>query len=473
MATKMFSETKAYSKQIESPKFLEALRASSVSDIDAKNRLKVYSKVFANNEQVRESMRAFSGYSEMPILTNTYFNCSISALIRSFAGYLSIERDMAQPNAVLGYYDLLGINDNRVVMPNVGYGDVNGLQAPMVFEGKAATKQFSHTFSERLIPGSVEAIATYGEKSYTLRDDANGSLMAAPGVLSAATINYTTGAVSLTFANEAAATADVKVKAAKDCAADPEVGKSITSTVNRFKLQKKYYHANAVPTLLISEYDLMTMAAADKAMSDDVVAILGTKLTNLYQRIINKSLVDAIVRADISTPYVIDMAAAANKFLDFGSRIEFFEAELVNVDTELAHQSGVAIAATAYVVGQEVGNWFMKSKQFVKNTDATFVDDLLGTYNGIPVLRQITLDPMTGYAVHKTADGTIAPTIFGQFLPLTSVPVTGNYQNPTQQAAGVYFQAATDSIEPLLAQKFTVTKVSELGRFRVDEVTGE
>lgn len=461
MATKMFSETKAYSKQIESPKFLEALRASSVSDMDAKNRLKVYSKVFANNEQVRESMRAFSGYAEMPILTNTYFNCSISALIRSFAGYLSIERDMAQPNAVLGYYDLLGINDNRVVMPNVGYGNVNGLQAPMVFEGDAAADKFSHTFGERLIPGSVEVTVTYEDKVYTLRDDANGSLMAAPGVLSAATINYTTGLVEFTLAAPAAADAPVKVKAAKDCAADPEVGQALTSTINRFKLQKKYYHANAVPTLLISEYDLMTMAAADKAMSDDVVAIMGTKLTNLYQRIINKSLVDAIVRADVSKVYTIDMAAAANKFLDYGSRIEYFEAQLVNVDSALAEQSGVAIAATAYVCGKEVCNWFMKSKQFVKNTDATFVDDLIGTYNGIPVLRQMTLGQLEGYAVHKTADGTIAPTIFGQFLPLTSVPVTGNYQNPTQQAAGVYFQSATDSIEPLLAQKFVVTVVGD------------
>jgi len=465
MEIKTFSESKAFSKlTAKDSKFLNAIRKSSVSAADAKNRVKVYSNVMKRNEAVREQMRMFSGFAEMPILTNQYFNATVSANIRSFAGFLAIERDLEQPEALLSYYDLLGVTDNRNVQPNIGYGNVDNLGIPQEVEGTFAAGVATIAFGEKLIPGSIKVTyTTAGGQKVKIMDDANGNFLALPGIVAAtgSSINYQTGAVTVALADTTVAVAFL-AQAAKDVAGDPITGQANTSFINRFKLERKYYMAKALPSLLIGETDLMTLAGSDKALGDDVVALMGAKLTEVYLRVTNKNLVDVIVKNDISTPYVIDMAGAAAKFLDYGSRLDFFVAELVNVDTELAKQSAVGVRATAYVGGTEVCNWFrkLKGRGFEDNLDSTFIDDMVGTYNGIPVLRQSTLDPRTGYAIHKTKDGQLAPSIRGIFLPLTSTPIVGNYMNPVQQANGLYYQESIGSIAPELAQKFVVSDVA-------------
>jgi hypothetical protein len=457
MAIKTFSESKAFSAQAQSEKFQNAIRKSSVSAMDAKNRLRVYSKVMENNERVRTRLRAFSGFAEMPLLTNTYFNATISANIRSFAGFLAMEKDMDQAEVLIGYYDLVGVTDNRLVQPNLGYGSVAGLGAPMRLEVAAAGGAATAAFNEKLIPGSIKIMAG----TRTIVDNANAEFLAAPGVVNAAgtnSIDYATGTIKIALTDTAIT--NIVVIAAKDVAGDPNFGQAPVSNINRFKMVRKYYFAHAVPSLLVAETDLMTIAGADKALDEDIVAIAGKKLMTVYQRVINKSLADCIVVNDISTPYVIDMAAAAAKFLDFQSRIDFFESELVNVNTKLAEQSAEGIFATAYLVGNGVAEWFQKCKQSFKlNKDAKFIDDLVGYYNDVPVLRQSTLPANTGYAVCKLEDGTLAPVIRGIFLPLTQTPVTGSYQGPVQQAQGVYYQEAVGPIAMELCVKFTVTSV--------------
>jgi len=477
MEIKTFSESKAFSKLTanKDSKFLNAIRKSSVSAADAKNRIKVYSNVMKRNEAVREQMRMFSGFAEMPILTNQYFNATVSANIRSFAGFLAIERDMDQPEALLGYYDLLGVTDNRNVQPNIGYGDVNNLGIPQEVEGTFAAGVATIAFNEKLIPGSIKVTYTKADNTKVkIMDDANGNFLALPGIVAAtgSSINYQTGAVTVALADTSVAVAFL-AQAAKDVAGDPITGQANTSLINRFKLERKYYMAKALPSLLIGETDLMTLAGSDKALGDDVVALMGAKLTEVYLRVTNKNLVDVIVKNDISTPYVIDMAGAAAKFLDYGSRLDFFVAELVNVDTELAKQSAVGVHATAYVGGTEVINWFrkLKGRGFEENTDSTFIDDLVGNYNGIPVLRQSTLDPRTGYAICKTKDGQLAPCIRGIFLPLTSTPIVNNYMNPVQSSHGLYYQEAIGSIAAELAQKFTVSDVAAAPAGGVFEVS--
>jgi len=485
MEIKTFSESKAFSNLTakKDSKFLNAIYKSSVSAADAKNRIKVYSNVMKRNEAVREQMRMFSGFAEMPILTNQYFNATVSANIRSFAGFLAIERDLDQPEALLGYYDLLGVTDNRTVQPNIGYGNVDGLGIPQEVTDTFAAGAASIDFACKLIPGSIKVtFTTAGGDKIKIMDDANGNFLALPGVVAAtgSSINYQTGAVTLALADTSVAV-QFLAQAAKDVAGvpttvqDPSTLAAGNGMINRFKLERKYYMAKALPSLLVGETDLMTLAGSDKALGDDIVALMGAKLTEVYLRVVNKNLVDVIAKNDISTPYTIDMAGAAAKFLDYGSRLDFFIAELVNIDTELAKQSAVGVHATAYVGGTEVCNWFMKlrGRGFEDNKDSQFIDDMIGTYNGIPVLRQQTLDARTGYAICKTKDGQLAPAIRGIFLPLTSTPVVGNYLQPVQQAHGLYYQEAVGSIAPELAQKFVVSDVASApagGAFAVDVI---
>ena len=63
------------------------------------------------------------------------------------------------------------------------------------------------------------------------------------------------------------------------------------------------------------------------------------------------------------------------------------------------------------------------------------------------------------YAIHKTADGQLAPLVRGIYLPLTDTPTIGNYENTVQAASGVFYQEGVKSIAPELVQRFTVKNV--------------
>jgi hypothetical protein len=49
----------------------------------------------------------------------------------------------------------------------------------------------------------------------------------------------------------------------------------------------------------------------------------------------------------------------------------------------------------------------------------------------------------------------MAPLCRGIYMPLTDTPTIGNYNNPTQMAAGIYYQEGTKIMAPELVQKVT------------------
>jgi hypothetical protein len=218
--------------------------------------------------------------------------------------------------------------------------------------------------------------------------------------------------------------------------------------------------AKSEPDLLINENNLLTIAASQRAMGVNPNDLAGAKLTELYTKLINYKLTAETIRIDNSTPYQID--ASSWTFMTYRSKLDAFVSELVSVDTALANISGKGVMATCYLVGTKMGNWFRRLKSignFVDNTESTYINDLLGYCNGVPVLRHDSIDaidPRAGFAIHKTVDGQLAPVMRGIFLPLTNTPVVGNYNNPTQTASGVFYQEANNGIIPELVQKFSI-----------------
>ena len=61
------------------------------------------------------------------------------------------------------------------------------------------------------------------------------------------------------------------------------------------------------------------------------------------------------------------------------------------------------------------------------------------------------------YAIHKTPDGQMAPLARGIFMPLTDTPTVGNYANPTQMAAGIYYQEGIKTLANELVQRVEFT----------------
>lgn len=467
----MNTEIKMFSAMQTDAGWLKQLEGSSRSKVDAELRKQVYQKVFANYESLRETAKAFSGMSEVPILSNQYFNATVASYVRSFAGFLTIERAMDQPTALLWYNDLLGVTDGRKVLPNLGKEDIKGINGRFSTSAPLDenTDAYSLATNKKIIPGTVEIKLIHAatpKSPVIIRDDRNGNLLAPAGILTLNAggtigVDYRTGVITFTIADGfvIAEGDSYSVLAYEDVAGDPAFGQLTGPGNNRFKIQMQNIVVTSEPDMLIAENNLMAIAAAQKAISMNPAEIAGAKLTELYTKLVNDKFVAALAGMWSGNAFEIDLTKDTNGWLDVNSYYEKFMKELDNLDTLLAEQSYKTISATAYIVGKNVGTLFTNLRHngnFVKNTESTYVNDLLGFYNGIPVLRHLDIDPDEGYAIAKTADGQLAPIMRGIFLPLTNTPVVGNYNNPTQFANGVYYQEANTGIVPELMYKFKV-----------------
>lgn len=458
-------ETKLFSAQASDATFLKSLRAGSMSNQDAASRKNEYEKLFSKYENLKEAYKMFSGVSEMPLLSNQYFNATVASFVRSFAGFLSIERDMAEPTALLWFDDVLGVVNDRMILPNIGEEHLNEVtQSTRDFSGTTTDATVNVSSTVKVIPGSVKGTVakTSGADPFNFVDDAHGNLLAPASMLTAGTIDYATGQISFTVPAGYVG-GNWTVTVVNDEPGIPGYGTVANDQKNRFKLDMKNILVKSEADMLIGDSNLVAVAQANKSLGQNPMQVLGAKLVEMYTKIINNNLVAAVKKAASSdpTPYEIDARNWPTQFYDFNSRLNAFSAAMVDIDTALAAQSVKGVEATAYVVGKNMANWFRKMRttgEFVEEKGSTYVNDLLGTYHGIPVLRHIGLDPNEGYAVHKTAGGELAPVMFGSYLPLTWTPNIGNYSNPTQVANGVFYQNGVQPICSELVKKFTIVE---------------
>lgn len=468
---RLFSEKGAVADMLADEMYQSFLKGSSVGEVDAMHRQKVYSEVMEQFESLKEAYKSFSGYQEIPILSNQYFNATMASYVRSFAGFLTIERVMDQPTSLLWYNDLLGVVDNRIVLPNIGKENINGINARFQAQSPFVQGQLEYSIStnKKLIPGSVELQFIHAlepNKVITIKDDRNGNLLAPAGILGinandAVSINYATGLITFTVGDgfKIADNDMYSIIGFEDVAGDPAFGQLTGPGNNRFKVDMKNIVVHSEPDLLIGENNLMAIAASQKAIGMNPQEVTGQKLTELYTKLVNEKLTKGIIDNAMGNTTVIPMVDYVQKFTDYNSRLDAFQADLVEVDTAMAKRTYKATKATAYLVGETMGNYFMKLRNtgnWTANTDSTYINDLLGYYNGIPVLRHVMVESNTGYAVHKTPGGELAPLMRGIYLPLTNTPLIGNYNNPTQFAQGIYYQESNEIIMPELIQKFVV-----------------
>jgi hypothetical protein len=471
----MANEVKLFSEMLNKSKYFNAaLMAGSRSREDAAIRQNTYQKLFSNYTDLKEtinSMRTFSGAAEIPLLSNQYFNASVTSYVQSFAGFCAIERAMDQPTMLLQWLDVLGVTDGREVMPNIGPENFANIGAKLATSTAGVTGQalYSILLGQKLIPGSVQVslIAT-GQNAIVITDDRQGNLIAAPGILAAnisghANVNYTTGAIEITCGAgfvPATGTSSIAVISYQDSPGTPDTG-GTAYPANRFKAGMVNMLMNTAPDMLISEDNLITMAQMKKSLNMNPADFLAGKLIELYTKLINQQIVNTFTGSNyVGSSVGVDITKNTTGFLDFRSQLDKFGAELVNVDDALAAKSIKGVRATAYVCGMTMAGWFKKcavTGKFVTNAASNYVNDLVGFYDGIPVLRHTSISTNEGYAIHKTFDGQLAPVMRGIYLPLTNTPPVGNYNNPTQVANGVFYQENSQQIVNQLVQKFTVT----------------
>jgi hypothetical protein len=197
-----------------------------------------------------------------------------------------------------------------------------------------------------------------------------------------------------------------------------------------------------------------------------MATFLFTKLRELYTKCINYKLVSTLEEGytgnDMMSDLDLSVAQMKEQFHDYRSRVDLFDSYLINVEANLAAKATKSVFVTAYVAGNQASNQFAKGGMIGKwepNTKMTYINDLLGWYNGIPVLRSTDIQENPGssigtfYAIIKTQDGQMAPLARGIYMPLTDTPTVGNYNNPTQMASGIYYQEGVKYLAPELVQK--------------------
>lgn len=470
-------ESKLFSKLGSDKKIVDALTlgsgiyGSQEAKQVAKMRHETYGKLFSNYEGLKkEFFKTYSSYGQSDLLGNQYFNATLMGLAKSMAGYLSIERDMDQPKALLWYLDLEDVtNGYSAVLPNLGpdnLGTGSGYGTNLsVSSYFTATTGYSAKvqFAKELLPGSVKIVMVIGGITYNIGDDKTGQLTGPSGLLQAVSgltspiiydpeINYATGQVQFNLASGiATSTADTYTITAAANQTDVQ-------GQNRFTTDWKSILVDTYPELLTVETNLAAIAAQKKAIGLQAQDISVSKLIELYTKMVNKKLVNAIQAQDAGNSITINLGVSG-QFFDYRSNLDKFTAQLVDVDMALALKSYKGVKATSYVVGSTVAATFRKLKQFGSFIDSpqSYINDLVGFYNGVPVLEHTDIPANTGYAIHKTTDGQLAPTIRGVFLPLTNTPAIGNYNNVSQLGTGVFYQERNTGIAPALQQSFSIT----------------
>jgi len=456
----MVNELKLFSDAIsgKTNKMLRnAIIHSSRSQKDAEQRIKTYEKVFSNYAELKRLSKTFSSYQESDLLSNQYFNATVTALATSFAGFLSIERAMDQPKALLYWLDLIGVSNNAKVLPNVGPENIGSYRNKTQWNTAltVGTTAYSAIIGKKLLPGTIKIEATHAATGQVvvITDDRQGNLVAAPGVLTNGSANYATGLVTFDLGSGfvIAAGDTVNLTAIED--------QSGTPNINRFKTDLQSIAADSYPEILVGETNLTSLAAMQKSLGINAEDVIVAKLTELYTKIINRAIVGEIVNNYVGNTYTIDVDQTP--FYDYTSRIDKFTAELTDVNQELAIKSVKGVKATAYLCGTDVAAYFMKTRKdgLFKDAPSSYVNDLVGYFGDIPILQHVDIPSDEAYAIHKTIDGNLAPVVRGSFLPLTNTPTIGNYENPTQLATGVYYQEVTKSIVPELVQKFKLINI--------------
>jgi hypothetical protein len=464
---------------IQTPEMMSALRGSSVSDMDAQVRAGQYQKIFSRAEEMNNLFsgtnllqKNFSGYAETPILSTQYFNASVASFVSSFAGFMSVERDFEQPTGLFYWFDVLGVSDLKNRIPNLGpdqYQDVQTMGGFSTNIDVTANTAYTFLAGRKIIPGTLRIKVFSENEKYELIDNGQGEFMAVAGKIASSSINYLNGKIDFEFnaaLNPAQHTLTVVGK--EDVVGTPcGTNGADNSRVNdkRFQAKMQQIALTTVPDMLVAEYSIPAIGALQKATGSDMASFLFTKLREFYTKAINYKLISTLEEGyQGNTMNGLDLSknALTGQFYDYRSRVDLFDAYLINVESALAAKAVKGVTTTAYVAGYAAANQFQKATlngRWKRNDKSTYINDLIGWYNGIPVLRSndIAEDSANSegvfYAIHKTADGQMAPLARGIYMPLTDTPTVGNYNNPTQMSAGIYYQEGTRIMAPELIQR--------------------
>lgn len=452
-------------KFFDSADYTKGLAFASSNSRANLNRHKVYGEVLQNAANLRENGRKLGLFDDT---TSQDFNpstmgmalehISVKAMVNSIVGFTSVERSMQQFSQTFVYNDKI-TKTGAKVMPMIGKDNPRG-RAEDVVKMELTAAPFSLDLAKPIVPGHTSIQFSVAGKTFTIVDDGKGNLLAPPASVSAATIDYLTGKIDITFTTEVTdslvASDTISVKSVEERQDD--------NADKRIKARQGYFTINAA----VNNYDFeLNIISSDMIAKQGGEKLLDELTQSVYDEQvidINGKVVQAIMAGARGNVETIDVSTFSIQAGRFDSLMKTFNLGIATIDSKLAAKTYKMVNATSYIVGRGLANLFMAMEDqygWVPNKSG-YVNDIVGFYKGRAVIRHLDVAEYEGYAIHKTEDGNLAPTAYGIYLPITNAPLVGNFQNVQEVAGGIYSVDGVSQLATDLIVKFKVEVPSDL-----------
>ena len=448
----------------DNAEFQRGLKLSTLGNENAQaQRLDVYKGAMGNLDTLRDIVAKLKMFDANIDPLNAVENTAPSAMgvalaeatlkaqINSIVGYVAIERSMSQMTQMLVYRDVI-TKRGASVMPMIGPDNPRG-RAGQKYQGSvvAGNTNITIELGNKIVGGQVSISLKLGDKTYPMMDDRKGNLLAPGGVINSGKVNYETGSIEIVLTTAAPADSAIEICYVLD--------KTVGQDGNRTTIKQGYFEIKAKINKFEFEADLITAMISQKTVGGDIVADLQQSVMDEQILSINDQLVDTLRRNYTGTTMSIDLSAFSIQGGFFDSMMKVFNAGLASVDNAIAERCYKAVNANAYIIGNGLATLFQSledAQGWVPNNTG-YVNGVIGFYKGRAVIRHLHLDKFEGYAVHKTPNGQLAPLGYGILLPVTNLPLVGNFANTNEVASGIYSVDGTNTVAMDLAQRFTAS----------------
>lgn len=422
----------------------------------------------------------YKGFSESTGLANTgnvagvdVVDINIAATQKSILGYISAERGLEAPIQTLWFQGLKSMNEvggfnknqwvNRPYMPmsrkirnavrgafaevdvSTITGDLTSKSLIAAAEGVAGQDGKINKETLQVIAGD-KVIGKYVDGDILFND---GSKVDETGVITLATEGAKiVAAIDKTTERDGKNT--LKLNPANETM-------QIAAKARRIHLQQSF-EDNAY-------MNKQAFQLSQSGITLDYAKIAVNQLLDTYVKFLDFDSVITTAEAleKFEESPMLDMTDYIMTTSEVGAKNDIINSYLIQLNSDLLKKCGKG--ATAYLVDTNASQILGNNKDyFIANPSFDGdLDGLVGTFRGIPVIRHHALDGAYDdeenvygvvYAIYKSADGSVAPTIYGEFLPPYSAVPALNFDNAAQYSQELLSMSACKAMSDEMDVQF-------------------
>jgi len=332
--------------------------------------------------------------------------------------------------------------------PNAYAG--NAVSLEVVGTGNGALISFTATLANKPVAGSLQISIESAPATIIALDDYKG-VITGTGV--SGTINYSSGVVVLNFAVAVVNDVDVYVS----------YGQNYESSTDIPQIQS-YYDSATIDAAIYALKSTMGLfqafqlkqrfgISAEEEISKDLISAMNAELGG---DLIRKMAAAAVG----NTAFTYTISTSSDNY--YGEKQRLFDAIFTTAGSVITANAGRGIV-NLIIAGNTAAASIQTLPGFVQITDGNSIGcHLLGTLNGIPVVRVIETDMLAANVILCAYKGTSpfeAPAVYAPYMPITNTALLPMGLNPLMQQKAIAVWAGTKVLVQNFITKITITYV--------------